>query len=113
MKMQDVKRLALRSVAAFAIVVVSMGAAFTAFGDTVAWWHFDEADPGTVAAANTITAGTDPEAYAEVYSLEAHNPKTSGDYLPSYAKPFHGLCVCDPMSGAKRTNRSAMKFDHP
>ena len=110
MKMQDVKRRALRSVAAFAIVVASMGTAFTAFGDTVAWWHFDEADPGTVAAANTITAGTDPEAYAEVYSLEAHNPKTSGDYLPSYAKPFHGLCVCDPVSGAKRTNRSAMKF---
>ncbi|MBP3405458.1 MAG: hypothetical protein J6N18_05100, partial [Kiritimatiellae bacterium] len=110
MKMQDIKRSALQSVAAFALAVASMGAAFTASGDTIAWWHFDEADPGTVAAANTIASGTNPEAYAEVYSLEAHNPKISGDYLPSHAKPFHGLCVCDPVSGAKRTNRSAMKF---
>ena len=88
MKMQDVKRRALRSVAAFAIVVVSMGAAFTAFGDTVAWWHFDEADPGTVAAANTITAGTDPEAYAEVIPWRRTTPRPPEIIFPPMRNRF-------------------------
>ena len=79
-------------------------------GDTVAWWHFDEADPGATAAANTIASGMSQEIYATPVSLSDATATASGDWMPSYARPFQGLCVYDPVSGERRVNRSAMKF---
>ena len=79
-------------------------------GNTVAWWHFDEADSGTTAAANTIALGMSQEIYATPVSLSDATATASGDWLPSYARPFQGLCVYDPVSGERRVNRSAMKF---
>ena len=91
-------------------IAAEIAAAGIAVADTVAWWHFDEAAPGTVAADGVIASGTVPEVYAKPYALTAHNPSTSGEYLPVHAKPFHGLSVYDPVSGNSRVNRSAMRF---
>ena len=80
-------------------------------GDTVAWWHFDEADPGTVAAVDIAASETAASLTAAPVSLsDATATARSGDWLPSYARPFQGLCVYDPVSGERRVNRSAMKF---
>ena len=92
--------------AAFAVALAS-----GAFADTVAWWHFDEMDAGTLAPANTITNETAPGVYARAFSYEGSAAtENSGAYLPTYAKPFAGLKVVDPVSGASRVNRSAMEF---
>ena len=99
---------AVLAVAAFAAATAFPAAAF---GDTVAWWHFDEAAPGTIAAADTIASGMSPDVTAQPYSLaDATATKASGAYLPVFARPFRGLCVYDPVSGEKRVNRAAMKF---
>ena len=36
------------------ISVLALAVSFTAAADTIAWWHFDEADPGTPASTGTI-----------------------------------------------------------
>ncbi|MBR2839571.1 MAG: laminin G domain-containing protein [Kiritimatiellae bacterium] len=93
-------------ISAFALAV-----SFVASADTIAWWHFDECDPGTPASTGTIASDQAPSMFATPYSL-AHTTGTagSGDYLPTYGKPFHGLAVYDPVTGTTRTNRAAMKF---
>ena len=83
--------------------------------DTVAWWHFDECDPGTTAPANTVASDQAPTTYAHVYTVGDSNAmstlhENSGNYLPKYTKPFHGIAVYDPVTDTTRTNRAAMKF---
>ena len=41
-------------ISSFAAVAAAMTAT-TAFADTVAWWHFDEEAPGTVATSGVVT----------------------------------------------------------
>lgn len=98
--------------AAFAMAVVSMS---FAHADTVAWWHFDECDPGTTAPANTIASETTSTQYAEPWTIGSKSnwsdsTKNGGAYLPVFTNPFHGPVVYDPVTGATRTNRAAMKF---
>ena len=85
---------------------------FAAHSETIAWWHFDEAEAGTVAAANTVACDQAPTSYATVYSLSGSTATAnSGDYLPRFARPFAGLKVYDPVMGESRINRSAMQFE--
>lgn len=84
--------------------------------DTVAWWHFDEADPGTKAGAAAITDSVSG-AVAVPEISEGTTVYTAGssqyeaaDYAPAYARPFVGMKVVDPVTGESRINRSAMKF---
>ena len=81
-----------------------------ALARTTAWWHFDEADPGTAAAANTIVDECAMGTYGEPISYAAGTASSSGDYLPQYARPFRGRKVYDPVTGESHTNRSAMAF---
>ena len=93
------------------LTVFALAISFAASADTVAWWHFDECDPGTPAATDTIACDEAPTMYATPYSLAAKTGTAgSGAYLPTYAKPFHGLAVYDPVTDTTRTNRAAMKF---
>ena len=83
--------------------------------DTIAWWHFDECEPGTTAPANTVASDQAPTTYAHVYTVGDSGAMSSlheneGDYLPTYTKPFRGLAVYDPVTDTTRTNRAAMKF---
>ena len=92
-----------------------VAAALSAQADTVAWWHFDECDPGTTAPANTVASDQAPTTYAHVYTVGDSSSmatlvENGGDYLPTYTKPFRGLAVYDPVSDTTRTNRAAMKF---
>ena len=96
------------------LLSAALGAAMasaSAAGTTAAWWHFDEADPGAVAAADAVFSDQSPDVAAQPYFLsDATAAKASGDWLPSYARPFQGLCVLDPVSGEMRRNRASMKF---
>lgn len=93
------------------MTVLALAVSFTASADTVAWWHFDDADPGTSASTGTIACDEAPAMYATPYSLAGTTGTAgSGDYLPTYGKPFHGLVVYDPVTDTTRTNRAAMKF---
>ncbi|MBQ3290287.1 MAG: laminin G domain-containing protein [Kiritimatiellae bacterium] len=93
------------------VTVFVLAVSFAASADTVAWWHFDECDPGTPASTDTIACDQAPSKYATPYSIASKTGTAgSGDYLPTYAKPFHGLAVYDPVTDTTRTNRAAMKF---
>ena len=92
-----------------------MMAGLAANADTIAWWHFDECEPGTTAPANTVASDQAPTTYAHVYTVGNYYTMSAlseneGDYLPAYTKPFHGLAVYDPVTDTTRTNRAAMKF---
>ena len=97
------------------IGMMVFAAALSAQADTVAWWHFDECDPGTTAPADTVACDQAPTTYAHVYTVGDSSSmatlvENGGDYLPTYTKPFRGLAVYDPVSDTTRTNRAAMKF---
>jgi len=88
---------------------------FVASADTVAWWHFDECEPGTTAPANTLASDQAPSTYAHVYTVGDSGAmsalhENSGDYLPTYTRPFRGLAVYDPVTDTTHTNHAAMKF---
>ncbi len=96
-------------------MALSFAALASAHANTIAWWHFDECEPGTTAPANTVASDQAPTTYAHVYTIGTANAMSTtvengGDYLPTYTKPFHGLAVYDPVSGITRTNSAAMKF---
>lgn len=85
--------------------------ALVAKADTIAWWHFDEADAGVAAAQNSIACDEAPTLYAKPYSYAAATETLgSGDYLPMYVRPFIGRKVYDPVTGTVRANRAAMAF---
>ena len=91
--------------------IIAAGAlALSAAADTVAWWHFDEAAPGTSAAGVSI-GGSVSGADATAYALADKTRSTAnGEYMPKFARPFAGLAVYDPVTDTTRTNRAAMKF---
>ena len=98
-----------------AVTMTAMFFALAASADTIAWWHFDECEPGTTAPANTVASDQAPTTYAHVYTVGDSGAMSSlheneGDYLPVYTKPFHGFAVYDPVTDTTRTNRAAMKF---
>lgn len=83
--------------------------------DTLAWWHFDECEPGTIAPKETVFNDTDPDRYAYVYTIGIETAMSTltengGAYLPQYAKSFCGRAVFDPVSGAIHTNSASMRF---
>ena len=93
------------------IMLGGVAVMLAAHSKTIAWWHFDEKDAGTVVPANTVACDQASTTYATVYSLAGSTETAnSGDYLPRYARPFAGLKVYDPVTGTSRTNRSAMQF---
>ena len=101
---------ALAATSAFALALPS-----ASLSDTISWWHFDECDPGTTAPANTVASDQKPTTYAHVYTVGdsgamSSTHENSGDYLPTYTKPFRGLAVYDPVTDTTRTNNAAMKF---
>lgn len=92
--------------------IIAAGAlALSAAADTIAWWHFDECDPGTTAPANTVASDQAPTKFATPYSFAGSTATAnSGDYLPVYTRPFAGRAVYDPVSDTTRTNCAAMRF---
>ena len=102
--------------AKYLLVLAGSSLLFAAQAETVAWWHFDEADPGTKAGAVEIkdsvsAAVAVPEIIEHTTVHAAGTAEYDGaSYAPAYARPFVGRKVVDPVSGVTHTNRSAMKF---
>ena len=72
-----------------AVTMTAMFFASAAAADTVAWWHFDECEPGTTAPANTVASDQAPTTYAHVYTVGDSGAMSAlheneGDYLPTY-----------------------------
>ena len=85
--------------------------------DTVAWWHFDEADPGTKAGVSSIAPDEAPALYAKPYIYVNTTAEVAGSadyeasaYAPTYTKPFGGRGIYDPVTDSRRTNSAAMRF---
>ena len=100
----------------YGIFIAALFMCGAAMADTVAWWHFDECDPGTTAPADTVASDEAPTTYAHVYTIGDNDAMSAlheneGDYLPKYAKPFRGRAVYDPVSDITRINSAAMKFN--
>lgn len=92
-------------------MLCGMMTVFSAHSETIAWWHFDEMDAGTVVPAGTVACDQASGTYGNVYSYAGSTrTENSGSYLPRYARPFAGLKVYDPVTGESRINRSAMLF---
>ena len=90
-------------------VALAMGAAVS-HADTVAWWHFDEEAPGTVATSGVVTESISGTT-ATSYWIDSNSVKqTSSPYRPAFGPAFSGLAVYDPVSGTTNVNCSAMRF---
>ena len=93
-----------------AVAMAVMLLASTAAADTVAWWHFDEEAPGTVATSGVVTESISGTT-ATSYWIDSNSVKqTSSPYRPAFGPAFSGLAVYDPVAGTTNANRSAMKF---
>lgn len=104
------------SVALVATVVAAV-VSVPSTADTVAWWHFDEADPGTKAGVSSIAPDEAPALYATPYIYDNTTAKGAGSadyeasaYAPTYTKPFGGRGIYDPVTDSRRTNSAAMRF---
>ena len=96
------------SMSKFAAVAAAMTAA-TTFADTVAWWHFDEEAPGTVAASGVVTESVSGST-ATSYTVWSNQVSQTDTYRPSFWRSFPGLAVYDPVAGTTNANHSAMRF---
>ena len=84
--------------------------AATSHAGTVAWWHFDEADPGTTATSGVVAESVSGTT-ATSYWIESNSVKqTSSPYRPAFGPAFTGLAVYDPVAGTTNANRAAMRF---
>ena len=109
------KKTIISAIPAICAFACTLALPVASLADTVAWWHFDECEPGTTAPANTVASDQAPTTYAHVYTVGDSGAmsalhENTGDYLPTYTKPFRGLAVYDPVTDTTRTNRAAMKF---
>ena len=95
-------------ISSFAAVVAAMTAT-TAFADTVAWWHFDEEAPGTVATSGVVTESIS-DATATSYTITSNKVEQNNSYRPVFARSFPGLKVYDPLTGDTNANSSAIEF---
>ena len=99
------------------LVLAGSSLLFAAQADTVAWWHFDEADSGTKAGVSSIAPDEAPALYAKPYIYVNTTAKEAGSadyeasaYAPTYTKPFGGRGIYDPVTDSRRTNSAAMRF---
>ena len=99
------------------LVLAGSSLLFAAQADTVAWWHFDEADPGKKAGVSSIAPDEAPALYATPYIYVDTTAKVAGSadyeasaYAPTYTKPFVGRSIYDPVTKSRRTNSAAMRF---
>ena len=98
-------------------IVGTMAAAFAAAAaqaSTLAWFHFDERDPGYVfesvgpgVVTNACNAATQVYTYATEGSSSGATPSA---YMPRYTTPAYGTQIYDPVSGCRWRNRASMRF---
>ena len=97
----------------FAFAAASAIAA-TSYANTLAWFHFDEQEPGYVFSSagpgvvtNECSAATPVYTYATDGGSMGATPSA---YMPRYSTPAYGTRIYDPVSGRKWRNRASMRF---
>ena len=98
-----------RTISTFASIAAAALIAGSSSAETVAWWHFDEQEPGMTASSGVVTESVS-DSKATAYSINASTPNETGSYRPTFTRPFPGLAVYDPVMGVTNSNHSAMKF---
>ncbi len=96
-------------VSTFALTAAVTLIASSSSADTVAWWHFDDAEPGTTANSGVVTESVSGSTATSYYLWSNQVQQANSVYRPAFG-PTLGFSVYDPVSGATNTNRSAMKF---
>ena len=99
------------------LILVALGAlaATSAVADTIAWYHFDEYEPGVQLTQETKTAVKDSvtsgsaNAYVTVGS-SADSQWAHSEYMPCYDNPVRGTTVYDPVSKETYRTKSSMRF---
>ena len=99
-------------------MALSVAAAMLAGGacaTTLAWFHFDERDPGYAfdssgpgVVTNACNAATPVYAYATTGNGTVGT--TPAAYMPRYSTPAYSMHVYDPVSGRKWINGASMRF---
>ena len=90
--------------------------AFSAQADTVAWYHFDERDPGYVMTkddANVVTNAANAASPVKPWVINSASLTTDDAYtgfFPRYEKAPLAPLVYDPVTGARTPNRASMRF---
>ena len=102
-----------KSFSAGAAALVSVLVSSEASAETLAWYHFDDKDPGTVmAAGETVADAINVEATARAYAINSATLTDSADYAhlrPRFAQSA-GPMVYDPVTGARTPNMASMRF---
>ena len=97
----------------FAAVAAAMTAA-TTFAGTVAWFHFDEKEPGFAFSSNgsgIVTNACNTATPVHPYVTEGQNATSSPlEWMPRYSTAHRGVSLYDPVSGQKTTNLASMQF---
>lgn len=83
---------------------------------TLLWLPLDEEEPGTAIVDGSdggVTNAVNPATVVRACTIKGEALMTGKDRpenAPRYVKPHTGIQVYDPVTGAKRRNRSAMRF---
>ena len=97
----------------FAAVAAAMAAA-TTFADTVAWFHFDEKEPGFAFSSNgsgIVTNACNTATPVHPYVTVGQNATSSPlEWMPRYSTAHRGVSLYDPVSGQTTTNLASMQF---
>ena len=102
-----------KSFSAGAAALVGVLVSSEASAETLAWYHFDDKDPGTVmAAGETVADAINASATARAYTINSATLTDSADYAhlrPRFAQSA-GPMVYDPVTGARTLNMASMRF---
>lgn len=101
------------AIATFAFAATAMIAA-TSYANTLAWFHFDEQEPGFAFSSNDsgiVTNACNAETPVLPYVTVGQNATSSPiEWMPRYSTAHRGVSLYDPVSGRKTTNLSSMQF---
>ena len=102
-----------RVIDTFALATISVVAA-TSYANTLAWFHFDEQEPGFAFSSNDsgiVTNACNAATPVLPYVTVGQNATSSPiGWMPRYSTAHRGVSLYDPVSGRKTTNLSSMQF---
>ena len=87
-----------------AVLVAGMATA-----DTVAWWRFEDAEPGTTANSGVVSESIGGSNATSYYIWSNKIEQVNNEYRPAFG-PVLGLALYDPVACTTNSNSAAMKF---
>ncbi len=104
-----------RKISQIASAVAAAMVAGSSYAATLAWFHFDERDPGYVfdsVGPGVVTNACNAATPVYTYATTGNNTvgATPSAYMPRYSTSAYGLWLYDPVSGRRWSNRASMRF---